>query len=114
VAKTGKAKSRKAPAKKTATEQAKNRAGGGKFAPGASGNPGGRPALPPELKEAARAMSPEALNILAKIMRNAKAPAAARVRAAESIMNRAYGTPPASVEVTNISDLPRIVIEAST
>ena len=113
---TGKATGAKAPAKprakKPTSEQAKNRREKGKFTPGASGNPGGRPQLPPELKEAAKALSPEALNILAEIMRDPEATEGARVRAAECIMNRAYGTPPASVEVTNLSDLPSIIIEA--
>jgi len=87
-------------ARKTASDQGSNRGEKGKFAPGTSGNPGGRPLLPPELKEAAKAASHEALTVLITIMRNAESPEAARIRAAEIIMNRAYGTPPASVEMS--------------
>jgi hypothetical protein len=64
-------------------------------------NPGGRPKLPEELKAAFRAAAPEALEVLEKVMRSTKAAPAARIKAAEVILNRGYGTPTQSVELTN-------------
>ena len=43
-----------------------NRKDDGRFAPGISGNPGGRPKLPAEMKEIFQAKGPEAAEILVK------------------------------------------------
>ena len=43
-----------------------NRKDNGRFAPGISGNPGGRPKLPAEMKEIFQAKGPEAAEILVK------------------------------------------------
>jgi hypothetical protein len=69
------------------------------FVKGRSGNPGGRPAVPPELREAARARTLEALETLTTIMRDDKAPAAARVSAATAVLDRAWGKPAQSLQV---------------
>ena len=53
-----------------------------KFKPGQSGNPGGRPKVPTDLREAARAHTTEALETLVAILRSPKSPTAARVQAA--------------------------------
>jgi hypothetical protein len=66
---------------------------GGRFQPGNSGNPGGRPKEIAHLKELARQHTPEAIHILAAIMMDAKEPAAARVRAAEALLDRGWGKP---------------------
>lgn len=75
------------------------------FTPGQSGNPGGRPKVLAEVKELAREHTVEAVEALAKIMLDEKAPAAARVTAANAILDRAYGKPPQAIEVDAQSDV---------
>ena len=64
------------------------------FEKGQSGNPGGRPKVIAELKELARAHTGEAVKTLVSIMTNSKAAPAARVSAANSLLDRGYGKPP--------------------
>lgn len=61
--------------------------------PGQSGNPNGRPKVVGELKVLARAYTMEGLETLAEIMRDKKAPSAARVAAVGHILDRGYGKP---------------------
>jgi hypothetical protein len=75
------------------------------FKPGQSGNPGGKPKLPPPVRQAladakalARPLAPEAIQTLSDVMTNAKAPPAARVGAAIAILDRGYGKPAQAVE----------------
>ena len=64
------------------------------FKKGQSGNPGGRPKVIAEVKELARAHTGEAIDTLVSIMANAKAAPAARVSAANALLDRGYGKPP--------------------
>ena len=64
------------------------------FEKGQSGNPGGRPKVIAEVKELARARTGDAIETLVSIMSNPKAAPAARVSAANSILDRGYGKPP--------------------
>jgi hypothetical protein len=65
-----------------------------------NGNPGGgRPKVPLEVKEAARAQTQDAIAILAHIMKNPKARDADRIHAAEILLNRAWGSPVQSVDI---------------
>jgi hypothetical protein len=64
----------------------------GTFAPGQSGNPGGRPATA-ELRQLTKAHTAAAIKALASIMASKRAPAAARVSAATALLDRAYGKP---------------------
>ena len=47
-----------------------SRADKGRFAPGVSGNPGGRPKLPAEIKEMFQAKGPEALEVLTRCLQS--------------------------------------------
>ena len=64
------------------------------FKKGQSGNPGGRPNVIAEVKELAREYTGEAIETLVAIMTNPKAAPAARVSAANSLLDRGYGKPP--------------------
>ena len=81
------------------------------FQKGVSGNPGGRPKVLGDVQELARQKSPEAINTLSTIMHNEKAPPAARVAAANALLDRGYGKPTqpisqtlAKVDPSTISD----------
>ena len=63
------------------------------FPKGVSGNPGGRPRVLADVQELARAKSPKALDTLEQIMLDEKAPPAARVAAANGLLDRGYGRP---------------------
>ena len=64
------------------------------FKKGHSGNPGGRPKVVAEVKELAREHTSEAIETLVSIMANAESTPAARVSAANSLLDRGYGKPP--------------------
>ena len=70
-----------------------------KFIKGLSGNPGGRPKKSAELVAAAREITVTALDTLASIMSNERAPAAARVAAAREILDRGWGRPTLDVRL---------------
>ena len=64
------------------------------FKKGQSGNPGGRPKVVAEVKELARAHTAEAIQTLVSIMTNPQSAPAARVSAANALLDRGYGKPP--------------------
>jgi len=63
------------------------------FAKGVSPNPGGRPREVGHVRELAREHTAVALGTLVTVMKNAKAPPAARVAAANALLDRGYGRP---------------------
>lgn len=89
-----------------AGNSAKTAARGKPFAPGKSGNPSGRPRIPEEVKELARAHTAEAIRTLAEVMGDSSAPHNARVNAAEKLLDRAWGKSESTVNV-NDSRTPR-------
>ena len=80
------------------------------FKKGESGNPGGRPKVIAEVKELARAHTGEAIETLVSIMTNQKSAPAARVSAANALLDRGFGKPAqhiiGPVEVSRSGRLP--------
>jgi hypothetical protein len=76
------------------------RSADGRFRRGQSGNPGGRPKIFTEVKQAAREHTEAAINTLVAVMDNEEAPAAARVAAANAILDRGWGKPGQYVETS--------------
>jgi hypothetical protein len=70
----------------------------GKWKKGVSGNPGGRPKQSADVVEAARALTPKAIETLEHMLDHGENEMT-RVRAAEILMNRAWGTPAQHVNV---------------
>ena len=68
----------------------------GQFAPGSSGNPGGRPKDEARVAELARSHTLEAINTLVELMRHGKDD---RVRgtAAQALLDRGWGRPKVEV-----------------
>jgi hypothetical protein len=69
-----------------------------KWIKGMSGNPGGRPKLEVSIRELAQQNSMEALETLVQVMRSGKP--GERLVAANAILDRAYGKPTQSVEMS--------------
>jgi hypothetical protein len=69
----------------------------GRIQPGEVRNPGGRPKVPEDVKEALRALVPSAVETLGELIRNGK-DEKVRLQASETVLNRCYGTPPKAPE----------------
>lgn len=74
------------------------------------GNPGGgRPKMPEDVKLAFRSLTMDAVKTLASIMQSGDSDTS-RLRAAEIILNRAWGTPTQAVDLTRGEGLPLEVV----
>lgn len=85
---------------------------------GKTGNGRGRPKIPLDVKEAARAHTVEAIKTLADCVRTSKAPWQARVMAAEKLLDRGWGKADSNVNVTGnvtlaslLANLPALAAE---
>ena len=63
----------------------------GRFVAGTVGNPGGRPATPPAVKEMLKSATPAAVELLIETMNDEKAKVELRIRCAETIIDRVLG-----------------------
>lgn len=79
-------------------QEAGDRDDSGRFRRGSSGNPGGRPRADASVSELARERTEDALSVLTAVMKDADAPHAARVRAAEALLDRGHGKPRQAVD----------------
>lgn len=71
------------------------------FQKGVSGNPGGKPKLPEDIVALARSASPAILQRLIDFATGKRdCEPQVQIRAAEAVLNRAWGTPRQSVDVT--------------
>ena len=77
---------------------AAGRGPGGKWMPGHSPNPGGRPKALTAVVEAARSHTVAAIAALAEINSDPAQPAAARVSAAQALLDRGWGKPAQPVD----------------
>ena len=68
-----------------------NRRKNGQFLPGNSANPGGRPKIPADVREAIKAACPEAVRVLIELLHSKKE--AYRLEAAKTLLDRGYGKP---------------------
>ena len=90
------------------SEKSAKRGPGKPFLPGQSGNPSGRPKMPEEVKEAFRAASSDACRVLCDIVNDFSAKDSDRIRAAEVILDRAWGRPVQAVDV-DAKNIPQVV-----
>ena len=89
------------------------------FKPGVSGNPDGRPRRPEtieargvvaDVKAAARELTLDAMDTLKQVMKDPKAPPAARVGAATAILDRGWGKPQQQIDA-NVNVIDGMAIE---
>ena len=83
-----------------------------KFKPGQSGNPGGRPKVVHQVRALAQEHSPEAVEILVKIMHDAKEAVHARIAASKLILEYAIGRPMQSIELGLTNELDGTALES--
>lgn len=97
-----------------AITQSPGRGAGGKWLRGtASPNPHGRPSIPVEVKEAAKAHTLDMIAVLVEVASDKDAPPSARVAAASAVLDRGHGKPVASVEAKVAKvDLSQMHLEA--
>ena len=93
-----KAKTRATPSPQNRGKAGRARDSSGRFMKGASGNPGGRPTLPSELKELARSLSMEGLQYVAAMLRRETTSDRDMLAAVRLLMEYGYGRPAAEFD----------------
>ena len=73
------------------------------------GNPGGRPKLPADIREAFKAKAPEALEVLTRCLQSDDDRIA--MMAAQAILDRGYGKPTQSIDVREDGPTVRYIAE---
>jgi hypothetical protein len=81
----------------------------GRFQPGQSGNPKGRPKEYSEIKALARTFGPEAIETLANLMRNSE-DERTRVVAAKELLDRGFGKAEQSIDISGDVEVTKYVI----
>lgn len=94
----------------TDEKQAIERVGRGRYAPGQSGNPGGRAAVPAEIKEMLGRLTPRAVEIMAETL-ECDDPKL-RFQAAQEVLNRSLGKPVQALDVKATVDNGQAHLEA--
>lgn len=84
----------------------------GKFVPGTSGNPGGRPKMPDEFRELAQKNSVAALQKVIEIMNSPESKTSDILKSCELIIERVYGKPSQDhyLETTTKGGSPLLVV----
>lgn len=78
----------------------------GRFAPGVSGNPGGRPREVAHVRELARQWTEQAIQVLGEIMTNPREKASARVAAGQALLDRGWGRPESALQLQDANGQP--------
>jgi len=81
------------------------RAASGKFGPGQSGNPGGRPREVGDVRALARRHTGTALAALVRVLESPDSPSAAVVAAATALLDRGYGRPGQALEISRAAQV---------
>lgn len=84
--------------KKGGERMPQNRDSAGRFQKGKSGNPGGRPKVPDNIKKALSELAPESIELKRQILLDENAPLDLKNKVADSILDRVYGKPGYAVE----------------
>ena len=92
----------------TGTKQEKKRDAKGRFVKGQSGNPSGRPALPQEITNLARASAPDAIRMAIRFINDESTTPNVRLKAAEILLDRAYGKPSQAIDL-DAKSVPQVV-----
>ena len=83
---------------------------GGRWVKGQSGNPGGRPKMPEDLKRAMQGLAENAIKVLREAMESDDL--RARIMAASHVLDRGYGKPTQAVDLTAKTDTSGAHLEA--
>ena len=86
----------------------------GRFVPGQSGNPGGRPKTLAIVQNLAREHTEKSIEVLGTIIENEKERGATRVAAIQVMLDRGWGKPPQCIDTgkTDIEDMTDAELEA--